>query len=128
METALNLLWLGVSLTLLLVSSLRVIQASQNRSRAMAAVALVCLICLLFPVISMTDDLNSGTLALPEPIKLKKFLSLTYLFAAVLPRIAFPMKPAIERRAFQDGRVSDVRVYEDRFAFQLSRRPPPSLS
>lgn len=125
METALNLVWLGVSLTLLVFGSLRVIHGSPNRSRAMAAVAMVCLICLLFPVISMTDDLNSGILALPES---KKFISYTHLVAAVLPRIALPLHPEIEHRAFQDALASESRVYEDRFAFQLSRRPPPSFN
>lgn len=117
---------MGVSLTLLVLGSLRAIHSSPNRSRAIAAVAMVCLICLLFPVISMTDDLCSGTLALPEPIKVK-FLSFTHLVAAVLPRIALPMHPAVEHRAFNATLFIESRAYEDRFAFQLSRRPPPSL-
>lgn len=124
METLLNLVWLGVSATLLLICGTHVARARQIRSRTMAAIALVCLICLLFPVISMTDDLNSGNLAFLEPNKAKKMLSSVHLAAMVLPWLS--LQAPMQANWMALCRHPDARPRQlDLVCFSLSRRPPP---
>jgi len=126
LETALNLVWFGVSAALLLIGSMHVMSAGKDRSRGMAAVAMICLICLLFPVISMTDDLNSGSLALLEPNKVKKLLSVSCLLAMVMPWLVQPpaeFKSHVARLEFESDAVS-----QQVLTFPLYRRPPPYSS
>lgn len=128
METALNFVWLGVSLALLVIGSVQVLHAGEDRSRGMAAVAMVCLICLLFPVISMTDDLNSGSLALLEPNKVKRILSPAHLVSIALPLIV-PQLLLESRTPF--SRLWEIEIFhhpQELAAFHLSRRPPPALA
>jgi hypothetical protein len=128
LETALNLVWLGVSVALLLIGGVQVMRAGKDRSRGMAAVAMVCLICLLFPVISMTDDLNSGSLVLLEPNKVKKILSFTHLVGMILPWLN--LRPSSELQVSFMGRnpLEECLPSQEFLAFQLSRRPPPASS
>ncbi|HWG87381.1 MAG TPA: hypothetical protein VN679_06325, partial [Candidatus Acidoferrales bacterium] len=62
MELALNLAWLVLSLILVILCIAYGRPAFNTRAQRIAvAVSLACLIAfLLFPMISMTDDLNSG--------------------------------------------------------------------
>lgn len=124
MEIVLNLVWLSISAALLIACGARVARASDDRTRLMAAIALVCLICLLFPVISMTDDLNSSGPALVEPSKLKKLVASAHVVLTLLPWPAL-QAPQENRWAALD-RMPDVRrPSQEIFAFNLSRRPPP---
>jgi hypothetical protein len=60
METALNLVWLGVTLAVLGLWRFR--WAGSRRKPGhdvrLEAVAMICILALLFPVISLTDDLH----------------------------------------------------------------------
>jgi hypothetical protein len=124
-EIALNLVWLGVSVALLVICGVHVARAGEDRSRYMAAVALVCLVCFLFPVISMTDDLNSSGPALLEPSKLKNVLSHVPALVTLLPWIALLM-PQENGRAVME-RQRDARLpLQEILTFSLSRRPPPA--
>jgi hypothetical protein len=124
LEIALNLVWLGVSIALVMVCGFHTTRAGEHRSRAMAAVALVCLICLLFPVISMTDDLNSNGPALVESSKLKRLAASAH---AVLTLLSLPtlLAPQENRWATLDREPEDRRPLEMVFIFNLHRRPPP---
>ena len=128
LETALNLVWLSVSAALMLFGSIQVMRAGKDRSRGMTAVAMVCLICLLFPVISMTDDLYSGSLTLPEPNKIKRFLSVMPLAALVLPWMTLQRPSESAEPVSRRGEDPNHIPVQDLLCFQLSRRPPPSNS
>jgi hypothetical protein len=90
----------------------------------MAAVALVCLICLLFPVISMTDDLNSNGPALVESSKLKRLASSAHVVLTLLPLPAL-LAPQENRWATLDREPEDRRPLEVVCVFNSHRRPPP---
>lgn len=126
MEITLNLVWLAVSVALLVVCGTHVVQAGEDRSRGMAAVALVCLVCFLFPVISMTDDLNSAGPALLEPSKLKKLLPSTQAILTLLPWLML-QKPQEIKWAAPDRRRDVQLPLQEVLTFSLSRRPPPAL-
>jgi hypothetical protein len=125
LEIALNLVWLGVSVALLIICGIHVARAGEDRSRGMAAVALVCLICFLFPVISMTDDLNSTGPALLEPSKLKKILPYAPALVTLLPWIAVQM-PQENRWAILERQRDAGLPLQEIIPFSLSRRPPPA--
>ena len=65
METILNLVWLGVTVTSIWLWRFRWAASRRNptHSTRMEAVAMVCVLALLFPVISLTDDLHPETVA-----------------------------------------------------------------
>jgi hypothetical protein len=126
LETVLNLVWLGVSVALLLVCGGQVMHAGKDRSRGMAAVAMVCLICLLFPVISMTDDLNSGSLVLLEPSKIKKILLLAHPLGLILTGLELRAPSEWQVSFTGNNPLQERRPSRDFIAFQLSRRPPPA--
>jgi hypothetical protein len=127
LEIALNLVWLGVSLGLVVFFGVQAAPVAERRRRGMAAaVALVCLVCFLFPVISMTDDLYSSGPAMLEPSKLKKLVVSTQVVLTLLPWIAL-QKPQEDTWAPLGLPPADIRrPLQDVLAFDMSRRPPPS--
>ncbi len=90
----------------------------------MVAIALVCLICLLFPVISMTDDLNCSGPALVESSKIKKLVASAHVILTLLPWPALEA-PQENRWAALDRTPDLRRPSLEILAFNLSRRPPP---
>jgi hypothetical protein len=124
LELALNLAWLLIAVALLLLCGARALSFTQRRRRITAVVALACLVWLLFPVISITDDLNSGQ-SVFEATSIKKPVQpgdqvrplLTLLYAA----------PALARTAWREINLHSElsSITEEFFAFDLSRRPPP---
>ena len=68
MELILNIVWAGIAGTLLLFwAAPRLVRVDARRS-AVTLLALLCVIGILFPIISMTDDLNASP-AEPETVK-----------------------------------------------------------
>jgi len=68
LELILNIVWAGIAGTLLLFwAAPRLVRVDARRS-AVTLLALMCVICILFPIISMTDDLNASP-AEPETVK-----------------------------------------------------------
>ncbi len=121
MELILNLVWAGVAAALLLLWR-RFGRTDQQRT-AIVLVALACVICLLFPIISMTDDLNASP-ADPETVKLAVFtpsLVTDGPWILVHDPNAAPFFHEVETQA--DYR-SPVHSY---LSFLLTRRPPPQL-
>jgi len=123
MELGLNLGWLALSVGVFWVFALCFGSDGSERSRVTACIALVCVICLLFPVISMTDDLNNSP-AMPETTKLKKLLPplqfLVRLFSYAL--IYAPRERAWATLALEQKQKP---VQPELLYFNLSRRPPP---
>jgi high-affinity Fe2+/Pb2+ permease len=125
MELALNLGWFAISVAIFLFFGWYLVRKNGEQNFVIACVALICVVCLLFPVVSMTDDLNSSP-AMPEATKFKKiFLSaqvVIHLFSSVL------IRPAQERTWASlifgnEGKPPS----QDCLSFDLSRRPPPQF-
>lgn len=111
-------------MAVLVICGIHVARAGEDRSRYLAAVALVCLVCFLFPVISMTDDLNSSGPAMLEPSKLKKILPYAPALVTLLPWIALQMPQENCWAALERQRDAGPPLQET-LTFSLSRRPPP---
>lgn len=124
LEIVLNLVWLAVSLALLIIGGSHVVRGGEERSRGLAAVAMVCLVCFLFPVISMTDDLNCSGPAMLEPSKLKKLVPSAAVIFALFPWPVLQTPPQSNWNALT--RATDARLpLPEVFSFSLRRRPPP---
>lgn len=123
-ELALNIAWLVVAAALLLLCGSRALSFTGKRQQITALVALSCLIWLLFPVISITDDLNSGPpdLAATSVKKLAQPANAT----GVLLRLPL-LFPAPSRTGWREINLNaDLSgIFQEYFAFDLSRRPPP---
>ncbi|HEX4605322.1 MAG TPA: hypothetical protein VH724_15080 [Candidatus Angelobacter sp.] len=121
MELILNLVWAGIAATLLVLWTAPKLAHMNARRSAVALLALLCVICILFPIVSMTDDLNASP-AEPETAKL-----------AVLPNILAANGPWLLVYDVHQFAVRDVLdaqpVYGPPFhsflSFLLTRRPPP---
>lgn len=123
-ELALNLGWLIISLAAFAFFGRHIAAKGDSRKILAACIALACMVCLLFPVISMTDDLNS-TLALPEATKFKRLLASGQL-AVQLFSLALIYAPA--RTWATLTQTHKQRPLSQAFlSFDLSRRPPPSF-
>ena len=125
MELALNLGWLAISLAAFVFSARHIAAKGDARSIFVASLALVCLVCLLFPVISMTDDLNS-TLALPEATKFKRLLGSGQL-AVQLFSLALIYGPPALTWATLTSAHKQTPLCQAFLSFDLSRRPPPAF-
>lgn len=123
MELTLNLLWAGIAATLLLFWSRPCVTRAGARRSGIALLALLCVICILFPIISMTDDLNASP-AEPETVKSQLAMVTPFLMISGLWMLVYDRNAS----AFHH----EVEVQEDFgppshafLAFFLTRRPPP---
>jgi hypothetical protein len=123
-ELTLNLAWLSISAILLLFCNWRARLSGTQRDRRLILLSLLCVAGLLFPVISMTDDLNSSP-ALPEASKLKRIGLSTQVAVALLSRIVLQ---AVHDRTWTAMvlQVDSRAPLRELLTFQLNRRPPPS--
>jgi hypothetical protein len=123
LELILNLVWAGIAATLLLFWSRPCVTRAGARRSGIALLALLCVICILFPVISMTDDLNASP-AEPETVKsqlamVTPFLMTSGLWMLVHDRNASAFRHEIEIQS-EFGPPSHAFL-----PFFLTRRPPP---
>jgi lipoprotein signal peptidase len=127
-EFALNFAWLVLSLTLVLVCVIYGRPAFNSKvQRIVVAVSLACLIAfLLFPVISMTDDLNSGAV-LAETTNSKQWLPAIALFSLVGTGLLIAF--SAQSSTWADGSIlSEVgSPSQQMLSFHMSRRPPPAV-
>ena len=84
MELALNLVWLGVAVTALVYN--------RNSSRR-AMLAVICVLALLFPIISISDDLNPQALT-DATAALVEIIVLMVAFVTI-GRVRIPAQPAL---------------------------------
>jgi hypothetical protein len=126
-EVALNFVWLvlaAVSLLLWAVNSLNCTRRDRNFD---AVIALTCVLCFLFPVISMSDDLNRSP-ALCETGKLKKWVSADLAEALVLFSVRAPALPEPAARRAVNLHVKCGLPTQEFVWSNLDRRPPPHRS
>ena len=135
MELTLNLVWAGIAATLLLLfragrSSGRSLEPrpahADMRRTATALLALLCVICILFPIVSMTDDLNASP-AEPETAKstlalLPHFLMTSGSWTLVYDPHAFVFHHEVEA---QEAFAPPAHAF---LSFLLTRRPPPAAA
>jgi hypothetical protein len=121
-ELSLNLGWLAISVSVFVFFGSQMFAKKTAQNLIIGCIALICLVCLLFPVVSMTDDLNSS-LVMSEATKLKPLVSpiqCVHLFSLasvyVLPEHTW------STLVFEQERKP---AYQERLSFDLSRRPPP---
>ena len=124
MELALNVVWLVVAAALMLCCGTHALSFAERHRRITALVALAFLIWFLFPIISITDDLNA-TPSIVETTAVKKashFNEVAKAFQMLLPR-----PPVLREAAWRDINLhADLcGICQEFFAFDLSRRPPP---
>jgi hypothetical protein len=122
LELALNLGWAVFSAAFLGFFLCLVTERSE-RSELSACIALVCVLCLIFPVISMTDDLNSSP-AIPEATKAKQLLPSAEFVVRLFWHVVIQAPPdrVWVTLAFDPG---ERLVHQEVQCFDLSRRPPP---
>ncbi|HET8891596.1 MAG TPA: hypothetical protein VFQ41_22035 [Candidatus Angelobacter sp.] len=123
MELILNLGWAGIAATLLLFWSRPWATRAGARRSGIALLALLCVICILFPIVSMTDDLNASP-AEPETVKSKlallpHFLTSSRSWMLVYDPNASAFHHEIE---VQDDFGPPSHAF---LSFFLTRRPPP---
>lgn len=123
MELALNIAWLVVAAALLLLCGVRALSFTEKRRRITALIALVCLMWLLFPIISITDDLNTGQSVFEATaVKDNQFTDVVKAFLSPLFAV-----PALSQTAWREINLhADLcDITQEFFSFDLSRRPPP---
>jgi hypothetical protein len=126
LEFALNVLWAIVSLTLLLGAR----RADRRSPAGLRAFAFVALICVLFPIISITDDLNSAP-ALVETRQSPELRSQNQHSsgpAGVLPALLAVHELTLKPQQQESISAANTIFLPELFAFNQSRRPPPTVS
>jgi len=128
LELALNIAWLVLSAALVfLVSARKSPLSGSKRDRIAVIIAVACLIAFLFPIISITDDLNSAAIV-PENAKSKRLGASVELFAVVGAALLAAF--SAQSDTWADGSIlsEPARAPQELFSFHCSRRPPPTLS
>jgi hypothetical protein len=125
LEFVLNLLWAVVSLALL--SEATKASSRLRAHRALRAFAILALICVLFPIISITDDLNSA----PAMVETRQSPELTSQSqhssgpAGPLPAVLAVQALTSTPQQQESISATTTILLHDVFAFNQSRRPPP---
>jgi hypothetical protein len=85
--------------------------------------ALLCVICILFPVVSMTDDLNARP-AESQTVKSQRAMAVPFLLASGLWMLVYDPNASAFRHEIesQEGFGPPAHAF---LPFFLTRRPPP---
>jgi hypothetical protein len=127
-ELTLNIVWAGIAATLLLFwagrSSEPRLAHLDARRTATALLALLCVICILFPIVSMTDDLNASP-AEPETAKSKLALLPHFLMTSGLWTLVYDPHASVFHHEVeaQEAFAPPAHAF---LSFLLTRRPPPA--
>jgi len=131
-ELTLNIVWAGIAATLLLFWSVRSpgrsseprLSRADVRRTATALVALLCVICILFPIISMTDDLNASP---AEPETAKSILALLphSLMASGSWTLVYDPHATVFQHEVEAHEAFAPPAHQF-LSFLLTRRPPPA--
>jgi len=138
-ELTLNLVWAGIAATLLLLFwaerstgrslgrslETRLAHAGMRRT-ATALLALLCVICILFPIVSMTDDLNTSP-AEPETAKSKLALLPHFLMSGGPWTLVYDPHASVFRHEVEAQETFAPPAHAF-LSFLLTRRPPPSAA
>jgi hypothetical protein len=127
-ELTLNIVWAGIAGTLLLFwaghSSGSQLARADARGRATALLALLCVICILFPIVSMTDDLNASP-AEPETAKSKLALLPHFLTSSGSWTLVYDPNASVFQHEVEIQQVFSPPAHAF-LSFLLTRRPPPA--
>jgi hypothetical protein len=124
-ELALNLGWFVISIAAFVFFVRRFRATDETQRLVTACIALACVVCLLFPVVSMTDDLNSSP-AMPEATKFKRLFSSSQVVIHEFSFVACPQELtwAVLALAFDQEQAP---AQQELLSFDLHMRPPPAL-
>lgn len=128
MELALNLVWLVLAAGLLISWGAHALSFPEKHRLATAALALACVICLLFPVISITDDLNSGATVFEARNLIKKWSVSIETPGALLPAMTSVSSGRHATWREVDWSAGVFLHSREFFYSNMSRRPPPPLA
>lgn len=127
MELALNLVWLILAAVTFLLGTMHTPAFPRRYSKFAIVTALVCVVCFLFPVISISDDLNNSP-ALCEANKSKGSVSSDDLAGARLPsEQGLPPRPG-PAWGHAAHLFAEIPASAEQVWFNLDRRPPPQIS
>jgi hypothetical protein len=123
LELILNIVWAVIAAMLLLCWSRPCLTRAGARRSGIALLALLCVICILFPVVSMTDDLNASP-ADPETVKSKLALLPPFLMNSGSWMLVYDPSASAFRHGIesQEDFGPPAHVF---LSFFLTRRPPP---
>ena len=122
MELLLNLVWLAVAIAAFARLGVWASAETDRRRIRLAVVATACVIVLLFPIISITDDLEASAAVVEESATVRRVVAAAALH--VLPIVAFTLALCI----FASALTLLGFLTEDSSAFHISvAAPPPSL-
>jgi hypothetical protein len=123
LELILNIVWASIAATLLLFWSRPHLTRADARRSGIALLALLCVICILFPVVSMTDDLNASP-AEPETVKSQLAMAAPFLLISGLWMLVYDpnASPFHHEIATQEDFGPPSHAF---LSFFLTRRPPP---
>jgi hypothetical protein len=124
-ELTLNLVWLGIGIALLVLQTAPRFVHAQKRRTGIALLAMLCVICLLFPVVSITDDLNAGPVDV-ESGKVKLALLHHFLMASSVWALVYDPHTSAYRHEIDVQPDYQFPVYSF-LSFRLTRCPPPHL-
>jgi hypothetical protein len=122
-EVALNLGWFVISIAAFVFFVRRFGAKDETQSLVIACVALACVVCLLFPVVSMTDDLNSSP-AMPEATKFKRPFSSNQVVIHEFSFVACPQERTWAVLALEQELEP---AQQELLSFDLNMRPPPAF-
>jgi hypothetical protein len=124
LELILNIVWAGLAATLLLFWSRPCLTRAGARRSGIALLALLCVICILFPVVSMTDDLNASP-AEPETVKSQLAMVTPFLLTSGLWMLVYDPNASVFHHEVeaQEAFAPPAHAF---LSFFLTRRPPPS--
>jgi len=126
LELILNIVWAGIAGTLLLFwAAPRLVRVDARRS-AVTLLALLCVICILFPIVSMTDDLNTSP-AEPETAKSKLALLPHFLMSGGPWTLVYDPHASVFRHEVEAQETFAPPAHAF-LSFLLTRRPPPSAA
>lgn len=131
MELLLNSVWLAIALAALVRVAVFAANEPDRRRVALVALTAICVLAVLFPIISITDDLQESVAALEETVAVRRLvvaaglslltLAIAVLFAAVVP---FALGLTLLGRREERGVVLPSSVAAPAFAL----RGPPSFA
>jgi len=126
MESILNLVWLTIALSALVRLCFWARTQTDRRRVVIAAIATVCTLAVLFPIVSVSDDLQETVAALEDHVTVRRAIATAAPHAgvacAVMPSLAAPQRVALP--GFATQLVGAVVSYTG--ASPLTRRGPPS--
>lgn len=126
MELTLNIVWAGIAATLLLFWAAPKLARTDARRSAIALLALLCVICILFPIVSMTDDLNASP-ADPETAKSQLALSPHFLMTSSLWVLVYDPNASVFHHEVEAQETFTPPVHAF-LSILLTRRPPPGAA